>query len=366
MLSGHAFLHPLAITMWDFSWIERRWPGAGYEDWDQVLDELKLRGYEAVRIDAYPHLLALDPKRRWEIRPEWNTQDWGSQSLNWVQIQPALNQFIEKCAARDIWVGLSTWFQEDTGERFRWIKQPEDLGKAWKATLDSINEAGLLGNILYVDLVNEWPIEPWTPFLTNKQREDAREMHRWTTGAIGYLRRSYPHLSYTFSGFNTDDPMGRDVEGFDLLELHIWMSQADFNEEVGYNFERFETKGYENLVKNAERVYRARPQYWKDELLVRIRAAAAESRARHLPLITTECWGIIDYKDWPGLEWGWVKELCELGTLEAAKTGRWAAIATSNFCGPQFQGMWRDVAWHQRLTDAIRGASVAPDLLAKG
>lgn len=23
-----------AITMWDFSWLERRWPGAGYEDWD--------------------------------------------------------------------------------------------------------------------------------------------------------------------------------------------------------------------------------------------------------------------------------------------------------------------------------------------
>jgi hypothetical protein len=37
-LGGHAFLHPLAITMWDFSWIERRWPGAGYEDWDDVLD----------------------------------------------------------------------------------------------------------------------------------------------------------------------------------------------------------------------------------------------------------------------------------------------------------------------------------------
>jgi hypothetical protein len=31
---------PLAITMWDFSWLERRWPGAGYEDWDLALDGL--------------------------------------------------------------------------------------------------------------------------------------------------------------------------------------------------------------------------------------------------------------------------------------------------------------------------------------
>jgi len=48
---------PLAITMWDFSWLERRWPGAGYEDTALALDELKARGYDAVRIDAYPHLI---------------------------------------------------------------------------------------------------------------------------------------------------------------------------------------------------------------------------------------------------------------------------------------------------------------------
>jgi hypothetical protein len=29
-------VHPCAITMWEFSWIERRWPGAGYEDWDHA------------------------------------------------------------------------------------------------------------------------------------------------------------------------------------------------------------------------------------------------------------------------------------------------------------------------------------------
>ncbi len=50
-LSAPTF-RPRAITMWDFSWLERRWPGAGYEDWDQALDELAERGYDAVRIDA--------------------------------------------------------------------------------------------------------------------------------------------------------------------------------------------------------------------------------------------------------------------------------------------------------------------------
>jgi hypothetical protein len=51
-------------------------------------------------------------------------------------------------------------------------------------------------------------------------------------------------------------------------------------------------------------------------------------------------------------------ELCEIGVKEAAATGRWKAIATSNFCGPQFVGMWRDVAWHKRLTTVIHNSKM--------
>src|SRR5262245_2420640 len=55
-----------AITMWDFSWLERRWTGAGYEDWDQVLDGLVERGYDAVRIDAFPHLVHFGAEKEWQ------------------------------------------------------------------------------------------------------------------------------------------------------------------------------------------------------------------------------------------------------------------------------------------------------------
>ena len=58
-------IHPLAITMWDFSWIERRWDGAGFEDWNAALDGVKERGYDAVRIDAFPHLLSQAPEKEW-------------------------------------------------------------------------------------------------------------------------------------------------------------------------------------------------------------------------------------------------------------------------------------------------------------
>jgi len=64
---------------------------------------------------------------------------------------------------------------------------------------------------------------------------------------------------------------------------------------------------------------------------------------------------IVNYKDGPMLDWGWVKEICAHGVESAVRTGAWKAVCTSNFCGPQFVGMWRDIGWHQTLTRRIRG-----------
>jgi hypothetical protein len=51
--------HPVAIAMWDFSWLLRRHPHGGFENYDRALDELAERGYNAVRIDVFPHLVGL-------------------------------------------------------------------------------------------------------------------------------------------------------------------------------------------------------------------------------------------------------------------------------------------------------------------
>ena len=109
-------------------------------------------------------------------------------------------------------------------------------------------------------------------------------------------------------------------------------------------------------MRSAEKLYREKPLYWQKLLTDKIELTGKIARKTGRPLITTECWGIVDYKDWPLLNWDWVKELCALGTVVAAQTGMWAGIATSNFCGPQFAGMWRDVKWHQELTAIIRSA----------
>jgi len=351
---------PLAITMWDFSWLERRWPGAGYEDWDLVLDELVQRGYDAVRIDAYPHLVAASQDARWELTPCWNTQDWGSPAKNIVQVQPALNQFIQKCGERKLRVGLSTWFRQDPGKTLMGIRTPEEHGRIWKVTLDSIARDDLLSHVLYVDLCNEWPLDIWAPFLPKGFKRTSAQNADWMRRAIQLVRSAYPDLDYTFSQTSEYETwQQQDVGMLDFMEPHIWMAQTDpYYDEVGYHYERFDPKGYENLVNNAKRVYMQRRDYWDGKLKERIEMCAEWSRVSGKPLITTECWSLVDYKDWPLLEWDWLKQICELGVRTAAGTERWVAIATSNFNGPQFAGMWRDVDWHRRMTDVIHSASV--------
>jgi hypothetical protein len=357
--------YPLAITMWDFSWLERRWPGAGYEDWDLALDELKARGYDAVRIDPYPHLLASDSQREWELLPVWNQQSWGSPALNRVRIQPALNQFLEKCGEREIRVGLSSWFRQDRDDSRMLIKTPHDLGHVWQHTLDSIAQAGLLETLLYVDLCNEFPSPLWAPFFSpqasveDRVVRDTPEGRRWMRESIAVVRAAYPELDYCFS-FISEFAKEQEVSYLDFLELHIFMPLwSDFDQQVGYQYERFESTGYEHLVQNAEALYRSRPDYWKQALERGIKLAAEWSRSARKPLMTTECWGVINYKDWPLLNWEWVKELCEYGVRQASATGRWVALASSTFCGPQFVGMWRDTAWHRRLTDLIHQGPIS-------
>lgn len=353
---------PLAIAMWDFSWLERRWDGAGYEDWDKALDELSVRGYNAVRIDAYPHLIAIDPYKNWELLPEWSVQDWGAPARCIIQVQPYLNLFIKKCKERGIKVALSTWFRQDIDDVRLKLTTPDDHIRIWRKALESIHREGLLDNILYVDFNNEFPY--WNKFLPSGFKRNSKEGVEWMMTIENGLRKYYPNMPLTFS-FAGEYEFWKteNVDMHDFLELHLWMTNySEFYKEINYNYERFDIKAYERVQLYAEKLYRSKPEYWQQKLKEGIRFLIDWSELSGKPLVTTECWGIVDYKDYPMLNWEWVKELCEIGTKEAAKSGRWLAIATSNFCGPQFVGMWRDVEWHQKLTTIIKNAPIEHSL----
>lgn len=354
----------VSIAMWDFSWLERKWSGAGYEDWDVALMELKNRGYKAVRIDPFPHLLFNDPSAEYLLKPHWNNQSWGSSLVNKVTVLPNLLKFLECCSKHGVLVGLSSWWREDEKNCRMLIDSPSKLAAVWIKTLDLIRDNDLLDTIWFVDLSNEWPIEVWTPFEKNIGSIDSVKSKMWMTQSINLFKRHYPFLPCTFSiigEYTSNYSNSLDLSMLDFIEAHIWMSQSydgEYYKNVGYNFERFSDSGYNNLALKGEQLYMDKKQYWHTGLLNQIQVVEDLSLKFNLPLITTECWGIVDFKDGPLLNWDWVKELCSVGVRRAVSSGRWVSMATSNFCGPQFIGMWRDKNWHLKHTSLINNSSV--------
>jgi Sugar-binding cellulase-like len=75
---------PAAIAMWDFSWLLRHYPTGEFENWDAVLDGLVKRGYNAIRFDVFPALVAPDPQGRviqehHFPKSDWKPVMWGGQ-----------------------------------------------------------------------------------------------------------------------------------------------------------------------------------------------------------------------------------------------------------------------------------------------
>ena len=355
---------PIAITMWEFSWIERRWPGAGYEDWDQALTELTDRGYDAVRIDAFPHLMAWDAHKEWTLKPVWNLQNWGSQSVNRITLYDDLREFLRACRRHNVRVGLSTWFREDLDKTYMSILTPEDHAQIWVKTLNYIKEWGELDNILYVDLCNEFPASLWAPFfgrLYGEQKKDAEQSIKWMKAAITEFKKYYPDIPATFSFSEQIRNIEMDISYLDFLEQHTWMAQtSEFYSKVGYGVGDpfFSDTGYTNLALNGERIYRESKKHYDQCLVDQIHLVAEWAKRWEKPIITTECWSVVDYKDWPLLNWDWILDLNKLGVTTAAETGCYAGIATSNFCGPQFVGMWREKDWHLEMTDIIHNSKM--------
>jgi hypothetical protein len=187
---------------------------------------------------------------------------------------------------------------------------------------------------------------------------------------IEIMVSKYPQLPFTFSfdhyeaGILQNNP----APYLDFIEQHIWMAslnKGEFNNAVGITWDGFKIDDIKRLVEKSEALYKSKPAYWNNILTTSIHQFAADATAANKPLITTECWSIVNYKDYPMLNWQWVKDTCALGVSTAAATGQWVAIGTSNFCGPQFKGMWQDIAWHKKMTTLIKNSKISDSLLSK-
>lgn len=374
-----------AITMWDFSWLLRRFGSeAEYADVGRVLAELAERRYDVVRIDAFPQWIAADSTGAitQEIHsvPQHETFMWGNHVPVTVRPRQALVEFLHGLRERGLTAALSTWLTEDATGRSAAIRTPQDLARVWIETLDFITAAGLLDVIEYVDLCNEWPLfvpslhaEIWP---TETDRGHGSGAVGWTDDdvqrvdtynlALRAVKAAYPDLpvlfSYCLRGSRlpaADDCMRIDTSDFDLAEVHLWLSS---DEKFGTATEfPVDYNGWASLAahqRGIEARYAGERNVWfrqLEELLDRWKAWAD---GRGLPIWTTECWAsvfwqpdLIESPHW-GTDWAYVKDVAEFAVPLAVARG-WTGVATSNFSQPHHAGMWADIGWHQRMNDLI-------------
>ena len=103
--------NPLAIAMWDYSWILRHHKYGEFEDWNKVLNELAERGYNAIRIDVMPQFIASNGSGKIEhefrsIKDGWKPSLWGNDYTMSLNPREALLEFLPKCKKYGIPIAL--------------------------------------------------------------------------------------------------------------------------------------------------------------------------------------------------------------------------------------------------------------------
>ncbi len=377
-------LNPRRVTnaMWDYSWLHGHHPGGPFEDWDRCLDELVQRGFNTVRIDAFPHITGAEkPENRSRTIPAAPLLNWGFSTRDCHHDYPAsLIEFVQKCRSRNIWVILSTWsakeiplqMEANGEERFH------PLWLAWERTLDLLAAHQLLGSILYVDFDQEFPffsaLQPVLNELDNTQstvegdameqagRRSARgDILAWNTKQMDlvadyftstcrHFQSRYPGLRFTFSLTSFwREVRALQLRVFDVLELHIWIHSPRFDARTGFP-SLIKNRGehdYRDYMRRLNESFAAMRPMYMAAMHNQMREAANWAHEMAAPLITTESWGPWWHMDSRDMDWQWLREWCEECMALAPKYGFWG-VTPWNYSHPYWQN-WNDTTWYQKV-----------------
>ncbi len=379
---------PLAIAMWDYSWILRHYRYGEFENWDIVLEGRAERGYNAIRMDAMPQYVAADTSGQVEqefrsVKEGWRPSLWGNDYTMSFRPRDALLEFLPKCKKYGIEVGLATWFIRHGTERKEIFNEEGGLLRAWDETLTFLKSNELLDNIIYVDLLNEYPNWHGYDWLKNSLNELSGINHLKTentdanlpepgalaksgnqiqqkfyndfiTSLIKSLRGKYSGLDFHASLDSSMHLKNIDLSAFSAIDYHIWFAHT--GKIPGLN----EINMIDQTI-DYRKIYAGLTGYWKENKksliewmkssLTDISSAAA---SHGIVCGNTEGWGPIFWFDHPEIDWNWVKESGTICVDLAKGHDNYKFICTSNFTHPQFKGMWKDVKWHREITSRIK------------
>jgi hypothetical protein len=306
----------------------------------------------------------------------------------------ALIEFLTKCKQRNIFIGLSTWFLGHGTQNNMEVQSQEDFVRVWNEVLEFIDGQGLMDFVIYVDLLNEYPLWHGLEWFKNEMnirgdqklfRENNPDANvpddhfeiikergytalqveffqNFIDNTITSLKEKWKGLRFFASFPGGANIYSVDISRFDALDPHYWFDyHADFNKQTGLkDLHMFRSEKQLHFEENYKKVI----EYWEknkpgltDWMEGRIIQAADLGKKYNIPVGNTEGWGAVFWQDHPLTGWEFIKEAAEVSVNLALKHD-YKFICTSNFTHPQFRGMWRDVKWHQEITTRITSRSI--------
>lgn len=370
----------LTIAMWDYSWLYAHYPSGAYEDYDRVTDELLDRGFNTVRIEAFPWVVGQldhpDEKTTVTARPlaTWGVSDIDRQHA----VALELAEFMAVTQRKGMYVILSTWGQ--THPEYP-DKEPDRFVEVWEKTLAFLEERDLLSHVLYVDLDQEFPYfsahaaklkalgEPagdseGTTDASDRQRP--RRGFKWNDDQLDYvgevfnqsiarLQRLYPAQRFTISLTSFwDECRVLNLKCFDVLEVHCWIHGPSFDNRTGFYDDLVKDRGsrsYTDYQRRIDAAFAAMRPMLKADMHQRLAAAAMWGREICAPVTTTEAWGPWWHMDHPDLRWDWLRDWCAECNRLAAQYGFWGSTPW-NFSHPYWEN-WSDVSWYREVNNAF-------------
>ena len=251
-----------------------------------------------------------------------------------------------------------------------------------ESNLTILEKNHLMQDVLYVDVLNEYPLWHGYSWLTNEitalgpaetmqfdflnltgkrqfNQQQIKFYNDFINQTLDQLKNLWPKVKFMASQTNTLNTPWQDLDisHFDVLDIHQWMIYNEsFSQFSGY-FDGIHTLKDEQKFKPTNQKMR---QYWiahKTELIQwlsdTMKERSAVGRKLNIPFGCTEGWGPVMWMDHKDLDWSFVKE----SGMIAAKLGvehGYSFNCSSNFTHPHFEALWEDTKWHKEVTRTIR------------
>lgn len=314
-------------AMWDFSWLKSHYPRGPFENWHKVTDELLARGFNTVRLDAFPLVIGALKTEGERITIEAKPlANWGFSDRDYSHdVVAELTEFMRILKQKGIYAILSSWgntCKEYPDLRKTLAGDRVNFQKSWERTLDALGEKDLLSHVLYVDLDQEFPyFSPFNAELKDaaakgdamEQAGQAGPRRAWTpsqaefvrtlfNGMISHFQARYPALRFTYSLTSfVPEVRALDLHVFDVIEVHLFISDPRLDNRTGFG-QLEKDRGQHDYRDYARRLRETmasvRPMLLK-QMHNNIAFAKAWGDEIGAPVVTTEAWGPWWHMDHP-------------------------------------------------------------------